>query len=137
MAGTIIVGYDGLDGAKAALGRAIDLAKRLDAQLVVAYGYEVARIGGEVQDLAAALREMGETLTGEAAEQARAAGLDPRTEVRDGDPASVLAALGTELGADMIVVGTRGERPLLGAILGSLCHKLLHLAEVPVLVVPI
>ena len=137
MAGTIVVGYDGLDGAKAALARAIDLAKRLDAELVIAYGYEVSRIGGEVQDLATALREMGESLTEEAAEQARTAGLEPRKEVRDGDPAHVLASLGTEVGAEMIVVGTRGERPLVGAILGSLCHKLLHVTEVPVLVVPV
>jgi nucleotide-binding universal stress UspA family protein len=137
MAGTIVVGYDGLDGAKAALAKAIDMAKRLDAELVIAYGYEVSKIGGEVTDLAAALREMGETLVAEAADQARAAGIEPRQEVREGDPAHVLAGLGTELRAEMIVVGTRGERPLLGAILGSLCHKLLHISTVPVLVVPI
>jgi nucleotide-binding universal stress UspA family protein len=33
-------------------------------------------------------------------------------------------------------VGSYGERPLRGAILGSTPHKLLHLAERPVLVVP-
>ena len=35
-----------------------------------------------------------------------------------------------------IVVGTYGESPLKGAILGSTPHKLLHLSEVPVVVVP-
>ena len=35
-----------------------------------------------------------------------------------------------------IVVGGSGERPILGAILGSVPHKLLHRSTVPVLVVP-
>jgi nucleotide-binding universal stress UspA family protein len=38
--------------------------------------------------------------------------------------------------ARMIVVGSYGERPIKGAILGSTPHKLLHLAGRPVLVVP-
>ena len=37
----------------------------------------------------------------------------------------------------MIVVGTHGEHPLTGAVLGSVPHKLLHLSAVPVLVVPV
>jgi nucleotide-binding universal stress UspA family protein len=36
----------------------------------------------------------------------------------------------------VIVVGTSGESPLRGAILGSVPHKLLHLSERPVLCVP-
>jgi nucleotide-binding universal stress UspA family protein len=36
-----------------------------------------------------------------------------------------------------IVVGTYGESPLKGAILGSTPHKLLHLSSRPVLVVPV
>ena len=36
----------------------------------------------------------------------------------------------------MIVVGSYGESPIKGAILGSTPHKLLHRAERPVLVVP-
>ena len=35
----------------------------------------------------------------------------------------------------MIVVGSHGERPIAGALLGSVPHKLLHLSETPVLVV--
>ena len=38
--------------------------------------------------------------------------------------------------ARMIVVGSYGESPMKGAILGSTPHKLLHWAERPVLVVP-
>jgi nucleotide-binding universal stress UspA family protein len=44
--------------------------------------------------------------------------------------------LAAELDARVIVVGTRGESPLRGALLGSTPHKLLQLADRPVLVVP-
>ena len=36
----------------------------------------------------------------------------------------------------MIVVGSHGEPPLKGVILGSTPNKLLHISERPVLVVP-
>jgi nucleotide-binding universal stress UspA family protein len=137
MAGEIVLGYDGSDGSKAALTLAIDLAGRLGASLVIAYAYEVSPVGGEVTDLAAALRELGEKTAAEAEEQARAANIELTTVVREGDRAETLAGLADELGAAMIVVGTRGERPIAGAILGSIAHKLLHVSKVPVLVVPI
>ncbi len=38
--------------------------------------------------------------------------------------------------ARLIVVGSHGELPLVGTILGSVPHKLLHRARIPVLVVP-
>jgi nucleotide-binding universal stress UspA family protein len=137
VAGEVVVGYDGSDGAKGALSTAIDLASRLGAGVVIVYGYEVSRLGGEVADYANALREVAERTVAEAADQARAAGLEPRVVTEEGDPARVLANLAAQTQAAMIAVGTRGERPITGAILGSLAHKLLHVASVPVLVVPV
>ncbi len=52
-------------------------------------------------------------------------------------PAEALVDLAHERDARVIVVGTRGESPLRGALLGSTPHKLLHLADRPVLVVPV
>jgi nucleotide-binding universal stress UspA family protein len=57
-------------------------------------------------------------------------------ELVDERPAQALADLAARHDARMIVVGTYGESPIKGAILGSTPHKLLHLAERPVLVVP-
>jgi nucleotide-binding universal stress UspA family protein len=136
MAGEIVLGYDGSDNARAALAKAVDLARRLEAPLVIAYGYRVSLAGGEVQDYAAALRELGERCTADGAARAREAGIEPEVQLVEGDPAEVLAELASLRQAEAIVVGTRGESPLRGAILGSVPHKLLHLSEVPVLVVP-
>ncbi len=54
----------------------------------------------------------------------------------DQRPAPALVDLADRHDARMIVVGSYGERPIKGAILGSTPHKLLHLAGRPVLVVP-
>ena len=135
MAGPIVVGYDGTDGAKAAVGEAIRLAPALGAAVVLAFAYGRTPAGGEVADLAAALRERGDALTGAALETLRGAGVEARAELVEGKPGEGLTELAERVGAQMIVVGSYGEKPLRGAILGSTPHRLLHLSERPVLVV--
>lgn len=66
-------------------------------------------------------------------------GIDARTDVREahyGHVAQTLSAAAEELNADMIVVGSRGRSDVGSLTLGSVSHKLLHLAHRPVLVVP-
>ena len=135
MPGPIVVGYDGTDGAKAAVGEATRLAPQLGAPVIVAFAYGPTPAGGEVADLAAALRDRGDALTAEALDALRAAGVEARAEVLHGKPGEGLAELADRVDAQMIVVGSYGERPLRGAILGSTPHRLLHLTERPVLVV--
>ncbi|MGZ4201252.1 MAG: universal stress protein [Thermoleophilaceae bacterium] len=137
MQGDVVLGYDGSEGSRKALATAIELASALKCRLVIAFAYEVSALGGEVQDLAKALRERGEAATAEAAQAARAAGLEPETVVISGDRAESLATLAADRGAAMIVIGTRGEPLLKGLVLGSVAHKLLHLSPAPVLVVPL
>ncbi len=67
---------------------------------------------------------------------ALAAGVDAEVALVDERPAEALVTLAERHDARMIVVGSYGESPLRGAILGSTPHKLLHLADRPVLVVP-
>jgi nucleotide-binding universal stress UspA family protein len=137
MAETIVVGYDASPGAHAALERALDLAQCLGDRLVIGCG--VAPPGGPGEELRAhgqALREQAEQLTAKALERAREAGVEADVELVDERPAPALVGLADRHEARMIVVGSYGERPIRGAILGSTPHKLLHLAGRPVLVVP-
>jgi len=135
MAGEVVLGYDGTDGAKAALGEAARLATELGAGLVVAFATRTSPLGGEVKDLHDAVVERGRAVTEEALATARAAGAEARAELVDEDPAPALVDLAGQLGARMIVVGSYGESPFKGAIVGSTPHKLIQLSPVPVLVV--
>jgi nucleotide-binding universal stress UspA family protein len=81
--------------------------------------------------------ELGRTATGHALERAQAAGVTARVELVDAKPAEALVQVGDAVDATVIVVGTAGESPLKGAMLGSTPHKLLHLANRPVLCVPV
>jgi nucleotide-binding universal stress UspA family protein len=51
-------------------------------------------------------------------------------------PARAIADIAREVGADLIIVGTRGYSPIHGAVVGSVAQALLHLAPCPVLAVP-
>ena len=103
---------------------------------MIAYGYDPGGPGEEYKVHREAVREIGEQVTAEAAERARDARGRGRGRPPGGAPVDALLALASEREARLIVVGTYGEPPLRSAILGSTPHKLLHLSEVPVLVVP-
>lgn len=59
------------------------------------------------------------------------------TEVRDGEPAAVLATVADEIDADEIVIGAHSGNPEATAELGSSAQALLETASRPVAVVPI
>jgi nucleotide-binding universal stress UspA family protein len=136
MSAGIVVGYDGSDCAKAALRVAVEVARAYGERVTIAYGYDVSPVGGQDHDYLEALRELGTKRL----EEAQALVADDAGQVDavlvEEAPAKALVQLADERDARVIVVGTRGERPLTGALLGSTPHKLLHLSDRPVLVVP-
>jgi nucleotide-binding universal stress UspA family protein len=134
---SIVLGYDESPGSRRALAMAVDLAARLDEPLVLVYGAEPP--GGPGEEFRAhqrALAEIGRTAVEHAVAEADASGVRTIVEVLDAKPAQALVDAADRHDARVIVVGTSGESPLRGAILGSVPHKLLHLSERPVLCVP-
>jgi nucleotide-binding universal stress UspA family protein len=132
--GDLVVGFDGSPAARSALREALSLAKQLEVKVIVAFGYEPP-MGGESADLRAAARELGDERLHRALELAAESGVPVEAELVDRPAALALTELAQERGARMIIVGTNGERPLTGAILGSTPHQLLHIATVPILAV--
>jgi nucleotide-binding universal stress UspA family protein len=133
----IVLGYDASPGAQVALERALELAGCLGDQLVIGCGVAPPGVPGEeLREHRRAVREQAEQLTATALSHAREAGVEAEVELVDERPAPALVALADRHDARMIVVGSYGETPIRGAVLGSTPHKLLHLAERPVLVVP-
>ena len=134
---SIVLGYDESPGAKRALQVAVDLAARYAEPLVLVFGVEPP--GGMGEEFLAhqrAVAELGRTAVSHAVEEASRAGVETIVEVLDAKPAQALVDAADKHDARVIVVGTRGESPLRGAVLGSVSHKLLHLSDRPVLCVP-
>jgi nucleotide-binding universal stress UspA family protein len=130
---TLVVGYDGSDGSRAAYAHACGLASRLGEDVLVVFSFESPRLGGELHDLDAAIRERGEAVVAEAL--AAAGDVAVTTQVRMQDSAEGLIAAAEEVDATMIVVGSHGERPLRSLLVGATPTRLLHLSARPVLVV--
>jgi nucleotide-binding universal stress UspA family protein len=55
-----------------------------------------------------------------------AAGIEATSRIPEGRPADVLMAVAEDLDASTIVVGTVGENPISGALLGSVVLKLVQ-----------
>jgi len=132
----VVLAHDGSPHAERALAYATALAKRDQAPLVIVHVDEevIAKGGGPLianeDEVEEAIKKTAEELAGE--------GLDVTVRVptiRLGGPAPAIVEVATEEGADVIVVGSTGASSLAGLFLGSVTHKLLHLAKQPILVV--
>ena len=133
----LIVGYDGSECAGAAVEEAIELARAVGDRLVIAFGYDPVGPGEEHTAHREEVRKFGERATEPALAHARDAGVDAELALVPLRPTEALLALADEHDARAIVVGSYGEHPIKGALLGSTPHKLLHVSERPVLVVPV
>lgn len=135
--GQLILGYDDSPGARRALEVALELAGLLGDSLVVAFAAQPpGRVGEELREHLAAVEDLGREVTAEALARARAAGIPAEVALAPERPVELLLRLAEERDARLIVVGTYGESPLKGAVLGSTPHKLIHLSTRPVLAVP-
>ena len=133
----IVVGYDGSACGDAALDSALGIAGELGDQVVVVFGYAPPGLwGGEIAEHEEAIEELGEKVMARAKSQAAAKGVDIEAQLVARRAAEALIEVAEERDARMIVVGSFGDPPLKGMILGSTPNKLLHMSERPVLVVP-
>ncbi len=135
--GRIVVGYDGSACGDAALDAALELAGELGDEVIAVFGYAPPGLwGGEIAEHEEAIEELGEKVMAGAKARATEKGVEIETRLVPKRAAEALIGVADELGARMIVVGSFGDPPLKGVILGSTPNKLLHLADRPVLVVP-
>ncbi len=134
----ILVATDGSEPAAHALDVAVDLARQTGAALHVLSVHvmrPVGRAGG-----GPAVREVEEVHGAEhiaeaAAQRAREAGIEATPHAIQGDVVVGISDAAKTLGADMVVVGSRGMGTLSGAVLGSVSHALVRRCPVPVTIV--
>jgi len=113
------------------------MVQGLGDEVVLVFGYSpLVTWGGEIAEHEEAIEEFGEKLMGEARQQVQTDGVEVAYELVAKRGAEAVLDVARRRDARMIVVGSYGEAPLKGVIIGSTPYKLLHLAQCPVLVVP-
>jgi nucleotide-binding universal stress UspA family protein len=135
---TIVIATDGSDSAAQALEFAIELAKETGASLEVV-SVRPTRLAGKA-GAGAPILEVEEFdgpdhIASAAAEQAREAGVTATPHAAHGDVVDCIATAATTLGADLLVVGSRGSGSISGALLGSVSHALVRRSPVPLTIV--
>jgi nucleotide-binding universal stress UspA family protein len=136
----IICGYDGSHEAMKAAQFAADLARKYEGVLTLLYVVQPVPPPFEggllTADLVARKRVAAEKeLASASFEVEKAIGVAPKLEVRAGNPAYEITEAASALGADLIVVGSRGRGAVKRLLLGSVADRVAHLATVPVLIV--
>jgi nucleotide-binding universal stress UspA family protein len=142
MADSIVVGTDGSETAQQAVTEAVRLAKALGAELHLVAAYEPLRgahIAGAPEGAARVWAphpdDQVESTLSEAAAAVRLAGIPISTHAIRGDAADALLGVADELGASMIVVGSRGMHGARRLALGNVPNKVSHHAHCNVLIV--
>jgi nucleotide-binding universal stress UspA family protein len=135
---TIMIATDGSEPAADALDVAIELARETGATLDVLSVrppplagragagppiYEVEEPGG------------AERIAAAAAAHATTAGVQATAHSAHGDVVDAICEASDSLGADLVIVGSRGHGPVSGALLGSVSHGLIAHSGIPVTVV--
>ncbi|HKH41577.1 MAG TPA: universal stress protein [Solirubrobacterales bacterium] len=133
----VVIAYDGSDGAKAALSRAAEIAERDGASLTL-----VEAVSGKVpspapggpplakpEKRAMARKDLNEAI-GRVDPDLLASGW-----VIGGPAGKGILTVAEDLGADLIVTGSRGRGAITSAVLGSVSTEILHGAHCDVLVV--
>jgi nucleotide-binding universal stress UspA family protein len=135
----IVVGTDGSPTSEDALAYAFEQADERGTELMVVRAWWLDLSGGRQMELASTTAEELEDSyrAGLAAEVSGLAERYPdvvvhQVVVRD-EPAAALARLSA--GADLVIVGSRGRGGFRSLLLGSVSHRVLQLADGPVVVV--
>ena len=144
MFASIVVGTDGSDTAREAVRQAVELAARVGARVQIVSAYEPvpgARLREEAHQPPPDLqwmvnpREVVDATLRDAADVARAGGVQAATHARQGDPADAILDVAEEQGADLIVVGNKGMTGARRFLLGSVPNRVSHHAPCSVLII--
>ena len=140
----ILLASDGSEEAELALQTAIDLTNNTNSELHVItvegveyrHGYDIPESGDLLQETFKAIeREAQETLDEQVKKIEGARGTVAKAYLRMGRAAEEIVNLGEEIGAGLIIIGSRGRGGIRRALMGSVSDSVIRHAHCPVLVV--
>jgi nucleotide-binding universal stress UspA family protein len=132
----IVLAVDSWDQAKEAVAAAVDLATKSRGEVLVVHVHDVGLASRETVDLETPFD--ARLLTEAALEMVTRAGVSARSELRAArstDVATEILRGARDFAADTIVLGSRGLGDFAGLLLGSVAHRVIQLADCPVVVV--
>lgn len=138
----VVVGLDGSPAAMSALDFAFQAASRSGSRLIAVHAWDVPSYDlivvpdGPVPLPLSDVADDEVRLAAEALAGFRDEYPDVTVEERLVRAPAVQALVDASAEASLLVVGTHGRSPALGALLGSVSHGVLHKASIPVAVVP-
>ena len=119
------------DLAGAVGGAKIEILHVYQAPLVELTPYHLALPMSVIEGVRDAAREQLE----ERREKLESAGVEAKTHLSEGIAAEAIVAAASDLGADLLVMGTRGHTGLKHVLLGSVAERTIRLAPCSVLTV--
>jgi len=132
----IAVAIDGSAEGGKTLPVALEMAERFGSAVTVIHIREHTKYEGSDVDLGPATP--ADDLVGVALERFRGAGIEARGEIRKVNPGNTpeqIVKVAAEVGADLIVMGTRGMTEWRSMLLGGVANKVVQHAHCPVLLV--
>jgi nucleotide-binding universal stress UspA family protein len=135
----ILLPTDGSPGSAVAIEKATALATAFDAELHAVYVVDTSiPVDVAVPDVFGTLESYGESALDEVVTAADEAGVESVScSVGRGPPHRVLLDYVDEHDVDLVVMGTHGRTGLDRYLVGSVTEKVVRLADVPVLTVPL
>ncbi|MCM3786739.1 universal stress protein [Neobacillus mesonae] len=138
----IILAYDGSELANKALKKAVELAKLSEnTQLDIVHVYDFPRvfIGEGLAPIPPSVNsdvyELAEETIDELKKRLADEQLDAKVELIQGSPVDVILEYAIQNNSDLIVIGSRGLSGIREFVLGSVSHRVVQEAAVPVLVI--
>ena len=133
----ILIASDGSDGARKALSTAIELSKRLGAELNMVSVEELPRFASSVDEIVEDKQDQNQRFARVIREARRAAeveGIRLSARVVAGRAVPTIVELVEREGFDLLVIGFMGHSAIYNRLIGSTTDRLVELAPCPVLV---
>ncbi|MFO7549509.1 MAG: universal stress protein [Acidimicrobiia bacterium] len=133
----IVVGVDESTASGAVVQRAVEEARRWDAELHVVHVFHapVLPYMGAPVDIPSIAEAQRREVWDRLGPHLEAPGVPIERVDLEGYPPDTLVDYVHDVGADLLVVGSRGRGELAALVLGSTSHRSIHLATCDVLVV--
>lgn len=134
----IILATDGSDDARQAVGPAVEITKSTDSELHVVHVEDVPVMAAAyaVPDVQRESAQAARELLDEQVEQVESAGASvAERHLLAGYPADAIIHLGEDIGAGLIITGSRGQGGIQRLLMGSVSETIVRYAHCPVLVV--